>query len=242
MSRRISNECLFKTALDLKDSISKCRVNGELFIDEFEVNVNYNNVSVRYLIPSTLGISKVFKLELLNSDDIVLFSHNLDEDTNGEDYGIVQDFFVNEHGFEYKPFAEDLANKRYRGFIINGILWTAYNWDYPTETYDQKSMSKHYSYSDALGQCPDGWRVPTIQDFEALIASVDGVDKLLKKDGFNADYYGFVVEGDEIENGNSFCMWSDDGKMLGFKKDGTIVYGGVVSGNVKMPIRYVRNV
>lgn len=80
MSRRISNECLFKTALDLKDSISKCRVNGELFIDEFEVNVNYNNVSVRYLIPSTLGLSKVIKLELLNSDDTVLISHNLDEE------------------------------------------------------------------------------------------------------------------------------------------------------------------
>ena len=242
MSRRISNECLFKTALDLKDSISKCRVNGELFIDEYEVNVHYNHVSVRYLIPSTLGISKVIRLELLDADDNVLISHNLDEDTNGEDYGIVQDFFVNEHGFEYKPFAEDLANKRYDGFIINDMMWTAYNWDYSTETYDQKSMSKHYSYSDALGQCPDGWRLPTIQDFQALIDSVGEIDELLKKDGFNADYYGFVVEGDELENNESFFMWSDDGKMLGFKKDGAIVYGGVVSGNVKMPIRYVRNV
>ena len=106
----------------------------------------------------------------------------------------------------------------------------------------KKSMSKHYSYSDALGQCPDGWRVPTIQDFKDLIDSVDEIDKLLKKDGFNADFYGFVVEGDEIGNGDSFFMWSDDGKILGFNKSGAIIYGGVVSGNVKMPIRYVRNV
>jgi len=242
MSRRITNECLFATARQMKESIAKCRVNGEFVIDDFEANVESNQVSIRYLIPASLGITTVSKLELLNSDNVVLITHNVNESTNGEDYGIVQEFFVNEHGYEFKPFAEDLAEKRYRARVIGDLWWTIDAWDYESDTYIQGTNCKHYPYSEAVSQCPEGWRVPTKNDWENLFSTATLPTELLNVNGFAATYSGYFNGSTPVEYdvGVGFHAWQAGGERSSFFEDGFSAGGGA-SPTTKMPIRYCRD-
>jgi uncharacterized protein (TIGR02145 family) len=244
MSRRISNGCLFATAEALKDAVSFARVNGSLVIRKAAVETvrDYNRVSAGYLVPASAGIGTISKLELLDADGNVLVTQGVSESTGGKDYGVVQEFFVNEHGYEFKPFAEDPTGRRYAARMIGGLWWLAESWDRATDDSVQGTSARHYTCADAVSQCPDGWRIPSAADWSALFASVPSPSELLDVNGFAAGLDGYFPDGTtETDEGTAFHAWEDGRKMATVSR-ATACDGVTVSDAVAMPVRYCRNV
>ena len=88
---------------------------------------------------------------------------------------------------------------------IGDLTWMAENLNYETETSacpdgdsrNCKRLGRLYTWAEAKTVCPDGWRLPTKEDFEALVVAQSRADLALKsrdgwfKKGNGSDALGF---------------------------------------------------
>ena len=105
-------------------------------------------------------------------------------------------------------FTDPRDGQTYRTVQIGNQTWMAENLNYHTEgssCYGDKPANcqkygRHYTWEAALDACPSGWHLPSMAEFDTLIATVGGVDvagKVLKSksgwksDGNSTDAYGF---------------------------------------------------
>ena len=109
---------------------------------------------------------------------------------------------------KYESVTDDRDGKAYKTVKIGNLWWTAENINYKTEESfcygdDDSNCAKYgrlYKWDDAVKACPDGWRLPTKNDFEDLFVAVGGrlsAGQVLKStsgwksDGDGRDAYGF---------------------------------------------------
>ena len=109
---------------------------------------------------------------------------------------------------EKDSFTDSRDGQTYRTVQIGNQTWMAENLNYHTEgssCYGDKPANcqkygRHYTWDAALDACPSGWHLPSIAEFDTLIATVGGeyvAGKVLKSksgwksDGNGTDDYGF---------------------------------------------------
>jgi uncharacterized protein (TIGR02145 family) len=95
-------------------------------------------------------------------------------------------------GFDYGTFTDDSDGKTYRTIKIDGQTWMAQNLDYEMSDgtgswcYENSADScakygRLYNWATAKMACPIGWRLPSNQDWEALVSYADGSSSAGKK-------------------------------------------------------------
>jgi len=81
-----------------------------------------------------------------------------------------------------ESFTDSRDGRSYNVVKIGDLTWMVENLNYETETSvcpdgdsrNCKRLGRLYSWAEAKSVCPDGWRLPTKEDFEALVAATSG--------------------------------------------------------------------
>ena len=74
----ISQQLLNNLASTTSSDVAKVRINGEHVITTFNTKQNDNNVvTIEYIVPTSLGIAEITKVELLDASDKVLTESNI---------------------------------------------------------------------------------------------------------------------------------------------------------------------
>ena len=81
-----------------------------------------------------------------------------------------------------ESFTDPRDGQSYDVVKIVNLTWMAENLNYETETSacpdgdtrNCKRMGRLYTWAEARSVCPDGWRLPTKEDFESLVAVTSG--------------------------------------------------------------------
>lgn len=98
--------------------------------------------------------------------------------------------------------------QEYKTVKIGDAVWMAENlnfeveesWCYTRFNYECRKYGRFYNWDVAQNVCPEGWHLPTAEEFDVLIAAVGGKDsagvKLKSSDGWShygngTDEYGF---------------------------------------------------
>ena len=130
-------------------------------------------------------------------------------------------------------FTDPRDGKFYKTIKINGQVWMAENLNYAAESskcYNNEEANgakygRLYDWETAKKACPDGWHLPSIEEWDTLVDFVGGKDiagkKLKSKIGWNdngngIDEYGFSAlpgglgysGGNFITAGNYGTWWS----------------------------------
>ncbi|PJJ40954.1 fibrobacter succinogenes major paralogous domain-containing protein [Hallerella succinigenes] len=109
---------------------------------------------------------------------------------------------------EKDSFTDSRDGQTYRTVQIGNQTWMAENLNYKMKgsyCYGDKPANcqkygRHYTWEAAMDACPSGWHLPSMAEFDTLIAAVGGLGvagKVLKSksgwksDGNGTDAYGF---------------------------------------------------
>lgn len=78
-----------------------------------------------------------------------------------------------------ESFTDSRDGQSYDVVKIGGLMWMAENLNFETvgsfcpegDSRNCKRLGRLYSWAEARSVCPDGWRLPTKEDFESLVAA-----------------------------------------------------------------------
>lgn len=138
-------------------------------------------------------------------------------------------YFLNMEFLEddlYGVYVDERDQQAYRTVQIGNDVWLAQNLNYQVEgsrCYNDDSVmcetyGRLYDWETAMDDlCPVGWRLPSIEDFQNLIDSVENDLDLLSEefiDGLNQSGFSAAPAGEYyqgfIDNGQSATYWSRD--------------------------------
>jgi uncharacterized protein (TIGR02145 family) len=134
-------------------------------------------------------------------------------------------------------FTDSRDGKKYKTVKIGEQVWMAENLNYAINSSvcydnDQANCEKYgrlYNWETAMKSCPNGWHLPSKEEWDKLISAVGGEEtagkKLKAKSGWNedgngTDDYGFAAlsGGGGLSNGN-FAIVGDGGLWWGSNED-----------------------
>jgi uncharacterized protein (TIGR02145 family)/uncharacterized repeat protein (TIGR02543 family) len=119
----------------------------------------------------------------------------------------------------------EYEGQTYRTVVIGGKTWMAENLNYDTANnrgswcYDYNpdycaKYGRRYDWNTAMSVCPDGWHLPTEDEWDELVIAADGVDgrsagrRLKATTGWGVDYNGTDDFGFSALPGGDACQTS----------------------------------
>jgi uncharacterized protein (TIGR02145 family) len=124
----------------------------------------------------------------------------------------------------------ELGGKTYQTVIINNKIWMAENLNLPIEgswlyQNDINNGEKHgrlYTWDAAIQACPDGWHLPTDQEWDEMVNSIGGPEAAYKKvigggsSGLNLLFSGYKTVHDDflsINRAGDFWTSTEAGEL-----------------------------
>jgi uncharacterized protein (TIGR02145 family) len=93
-------------------------------------------------------------------------------------------------------FIDNRNNQSYRILEVKNTLWMIDNfnlkvensWSYENNNINIDKYGRIYTWKSALKACPEGWRLPTIEDWKELASELWGVNDITLKFGSDIKY------------------------------------------------------
>ena len=147
--------------------------------------------------------------------------------------GSLDSSYMDEIPFDYKKV--EYEGKSYKTIRIGSQNWMAENmnrktdnsWCYNDDSKECEKYGRLYSFEAAKTVCPKGWKLPTPEDFETLVKSVNFGHSLMSREGwtekggkgwnlwgFNAKPSGGRESGDFFDSMLSAYFWMTDQQVF----------------------------
>lgn len=168
-----------------------------------------------------------------------------------------------------------IGDKEYKTVTIGGLTWTATNHSGEgglayDATNSKPEYGKYYTFDEVKAiPLPDGWRIPTMEDYKALAAAkgivipshgthTDGIKTITSAtnwrnvpgnnaSGFNAYPAGYSFNNSSPMDGDIAEFWTQEGNTMSIQEGANqnslriIFYGGNSAPAYRFNVRFVKN-